>query len=115
MSNSKSGPYEDDQHKVPSPSSHDFPGNRVLYFLLGSILLIYLSGSTRQQGTGKGRCSYRWMLTCIPRQASFLKVCLRSRNHLFIFGGLNLGLQQYLGFFLRIVLTHSSPLELLYP
>ena len=44
-----------------------------------------------------------------------LKGYLRSRNQLFIFGGLKLGLQQYLGFILRVILNHSSAPELFYP
>lgn len=49
-----------------------------------------------------------------PRIGVLLQICLRSRNYLFIFGVLNLDLQQYLGFVVRIILNHSSPPEVLY-
>lgn len=99
---------------MPSPSSYGFPRSQVLYFLLGSPLVIYLRGSTSQQGHRKRQMFLQVGADMRPKTGT-LKGYLRSRNQLFIFGGLNLDLQQYLGLILRVILNHSSPSELFDP
>lgn len=84
-------------------------GNKFLYFLMGSTLLIYLSGLTSQHGEvqlflqgAADKCpKTQWKDASRSRNQLLLR-----RNQLlllFIFAGLKLGSQQYLGFIPRVI------------